>query len=36
VEIYNIVEDPGETRELSKSMPELHREFVELFTEHVD
>ena len=36
VEIYNIVEDPGETQELSKSMPEVHREFVELFTEHAD
>jgi arylsulfatase A-like enzyme len=36
VEIYNIVEDPGETRELSKSVPEVHREFVELFAEHAD
>lgn len=35
-EIYNIVADPGETRELSKSVPEIHREFVELFTEHAD
>ena len=34
VEIYNIVEDPGESRELSNSMPEVHREFVELFSEH--
>ncbi len=34
VEIYNIVDDPGETQELSQSMPDIHREFVELFKQY--
>lgn len=36
VEIYNIAKDPGETHNLTKSMPDVHREFVDLFTEHAE
>ncbi|MGJ8697192.1 MAG: sulfatase-like hydrolase/transferase [Verrucomicrobiaceae bacterium] len=34
VELYNLKDDPGETTELSKKFPEVHREFVALFEEH--
>lgn len=34
VEIFNINDDPGETNELSGAFPEVHREFVQLFTKH--
>lgn len=34
VEIYNLRDDPGESRELSKSHPDVHRRFIDLFEEH--
>jgi arylsulfatase A-like enzyme len=34
IELYNIEDDPGESRELSKMQPGIHAEFVELFEKH--
>jgi len=34
VEIYNIVEDPGETNNLADEKPEMTREFYQLFEKH--
>lgn len=34
VELYNIEEDPAESKELSKLIPDIHQEFVALFEEH--
>ncbi len=34
VELYEINNDPGESKDLSKEHPEIHREFVALFEEH--
>ena len=34
VELYNIVDDPGESRDLSAKFPEVHQEFVALFEEY--
>lgn len=34
VQLFNIENDPGESQELSKQHPEVHREFVSLFKEH--
>ncbi len=36
VELYNIDEDPGESTDLATRLPDLHREFVELFEKHKD
>lgn len=36
VELYDIDADPGETRNLATSQPEIHLEFVELLEEHRD
>ena len=36
VELYNIEKDPGESEELSKTFPDVHQQFVELFKEHQD
>lgn len=34
VELYNILKDPSESKELSEKHPEIHQEFVDLFEEH--
>lgn len=34
VELYNLDEDPGETKNLEKVKPEIHREFLELFEKY--
>lgn len=34
VELFNLDKDPGESNELSKQHPEVHREFVNLFKDH--
>lgn len=36
VELYNLESDPGETTNLAARYPGQHREFVELFEEHLD
>jgi len=35
-ELYNIEEDPGESKELSGQWPEVHKEFVSLFEKYKD
>ncbi|WP_442512249.1 sulfatase-like hydrolase/transferase [Novipirellula sp. SH528] len=35
-QLFDLQSDPGETTELSKQNPEIHREFVSLFKEHQD
>ena len=34
VELYNIETDPGESDELSEKMPDVHKEFVDLFEKY--
>jgi len=34
VELYNIEEDPAESKDLSRELPDIHREFVDLFEKH--
>jgi len=34
IELYNIEEDPAESNELSKELPDIHQEFVDLFEKH--
>lgn len=36
VELYNIVDNPGESQELSGQYPEIHKEFVDLFEKYKD
>lgn len=36
VELYNLDDDPGETNNLAARFPEQHREFSELFEEHLE
>ena len=35
-ELYHILKNPSESKELSKSYPEIYQQFVDLFTEHQD
>lgn len=34
IELYNIEEDPAESNELSRELPDIHQEFVDLFEKH--
>lgn len=36
VELYNLEQDPGESKNLRASSPEIHQEFVDLFNAHKD
>ncbi|MGB6220321.1 sulfatase-like hydrolase/transferase [Haloferula sp.] len=36
IELYDLDADPGETKDLSSTEPEIHQQFTELFEEHKD
>ncbi|MBD5780102.1 sulfatase-like hydrolase/transferase [Pelagicoccus sp. NFK12] len=36
VELYNIIEDPSESKDLAQKHPQIHHEFVELFEKYKD